>query len=47
VIPDPDPAFAETAGSTLLAFEGEHKKRLKLRKAEKAITKTRKKESAK
>jgi len=29
VILDPDPTFAVAAGSTLLAFEGEHKKCLK------------------
>jgi hypothetical protein len=29
VILDPDPAFSVAAGSTLLAFEGEHKKCLK------------------
>jgi len=35
VILDPDPAFSVAAGSTLLAFEGFHEKRLKLKKAKK------------
>jgi hypothetical protein len=47
VILDPDPAFAETAVSTSLAFEGFHQKCLKSRKAKKAITKTRKWETTK
>jgi hypothetical protein len=47
VILDHDPAFAVAAGSTLLAFEGFQQKCLKLRKANKPITKTRNRESTK
>ena len=47
VILDPDPAFAVAAGSTLLAFEGFQQKCLKLSKANRAITKTRNRESVK